>query len=264
LSTVTKYNLFIAVDIGNTRIKFGAFSNVSGDKLPEPEKTLALSAEAPQFDELPAWLAVLESSELSWHIGSVNRPAATRLLDWLRDRRPRESVTLLTSADLPLSVRLKRLDMVGIDRLLNAMSANALRKPNRPAVVVDLGTAITVDLVAINGAFLGGAILPGIGMSARAMREFTDLLPLVDMTELGSPPPVIGTSTISAIQSGLFWGAVGGIRELVRQFTYQLDADPQVFFTGGAGQSIASALGENMQYIPHLSLAGIAIAVKSI
>ena len=59
-------------------------------------------------------------------------------------------------------------------------------------MIVDVGSAITVDLVSADGAFLGGAILPGIAMSARALHEFTDLLPLVDMSELTAPPPALG------------------------------------------------------------------------
>ena len=87
---------------------------------------------------------------------------------------------MLAAGDLPLEVRLERPDMVGIDRLVDAVAVNRLRDAGRPAVIVDVGTAITVDLVSADGAFLGGAILPGIQMSARAMHEFTDLLPLVD------------------------------------------------------------------------------------
>ena len=92
-----------------------------------------------------------------------------------------------------------------------------MRPPGRPAVVIDVGTAITVDLVSAEGAFLGGAILPGIAMSARALHEFTDLLPLVDMSELAAPPPALGDSTEAAMRSGLFWGAVGAVRQLIEQ-----------------------------------------------
>ena len=147
----------------------------------------------------------------------MNRPSATRLLDALHRGRPQDRVTLLAAGDLPLEVKLPRPDMVGVDRLLDALAANALRQPGRPAVVVDVGTAVTVDLVSAAGAFLGGAILPGIAMSARALHEFTDLLPLVDFSELAAPPPALGTETEAAMRSGLFWGAVGGVRELIGQ-----------------------------------------------
>ncbi len=160
-----------------------------------------------------------DGGQLCWHIGSVNRPAASRLIDWLRDHRPDDEIMLLTSGDLPLVVKLPRPDMVGVDRLLDALAANRLRTPGHAAVVVDVGSAITVDLIDAGGAFLGGAILPGIAMSARALHEFTDLLPRIDMAELAEPPPALGTATVAALRSGLFWGAVGAVRQLVEQLT---------------------------------------------
>jgi type III pantothenate kinase len=197
---------------------------------------------------------------LTWHLASVNRPSSARLIDWLRERRPTERVVLLGADDLPLVVKLDRPDMVGVDRLLDALAANVLRTPRQPAVVVDVGSAVTVDLVSPQGAFLGGAILPGIGTSARAMHEFTDLLPLLDMTELTAPPPALGTSTVSAMRSGLFWGAVGAVRQLTEQLTGGRGA--QVFLTGGAGPAVAVLMGAAAVYVPHLTLAGIALAAR--
>ncbi|RMF89255.1 MAG: type III pantothenate kinase, partial [Planctomycetota bacterium] len=134
-------------------------------------------------DVLGEWLAELDSA-VSWYIGSVNRPATTRLLEWQRTHRPQDRVVLLTYEDVPLDVRVPDPDMVGIDRLLDAAAADRLRREGSPAVVVDLGTAITVDLVSADGGFLGGAILPGLAMAARALHDYTDLLPLIDVTRL--------------------------------------------------------------------------------
>jgi type III pantothenate kinase len=253
----------MAVDIGNARIKLGCFPAAGREPLPEPERTLPLAGDAPQLAEIAAWLADLRVADLSWWIASVNRPAATQLLDWLRSKRPQDRVTLLAAGDLPLVVRLERPDMVGVDRLLDAVAANALRTPHRPAVVVDVGTAITVDLISPDGEFLGGAILPGIGMSARALHEFTDLLPAVEMAEPIAPPPALGTATVAALRAGLFWGAVGGIRELIERLTDSSAARPQVFLTGGAGPALAAALGAAVRHVPHLTLAGIAIAARA-
>ncbi len=278
----------IAVDVGNSRIKLGLFRQTVAIGLPEPEATLHLTGRLPEFDQLDAWLAALvvppghhvpmvggkppeggttsagNIGPLRWHIGSVNRPAASRLIDWLRDHRPDDEIVLLTSGDLPLVVKLPRPDMVGVDRLLDALAANRLRTPGRPAVVVDVGSAITVDLVDADGAFRGGAILPGIAMSARALHEFTDLLPQIDMAELAEPPPALGTATVAAMRSGLFWGAVGSVRHLVEQLTgghhVPMVGDAEVFLTGGAGPVVAQLMGTSARYVPHLTLAGIALA----
>ena len=271
----------IAADVGNSRIKLGLFRQEPAAGLPEPQSTLTLSGRLPEFDQLDAWLAKVAGTlrvpsaapvsasadgtrsvpaTLTWHLASVNRPSSTRLIDWLREHRPAERVVLLGADDLPLTVEVDRPDMVGVDRLLDALAANVLRTPRQPAVVVDVGSAITVDLVSPQGAFLGGAILPGIGTSARAMHEFTDLLPLLDMTELSAPPPALGTSTVAAIRSGLFWGAVGAVRQLTEQLTGSHEA--QVFLTGGAGPAVAVLMGPSAVYVPHLTLAGIALAAR--
>lgn len=269
---MTRFPL-IAVDVGNARTKLGWFRDAGDDGLPEPTAMLRIDNAADGFDCLGPWLASVDAKAASWSIGSVNRPVATRLVDWLREHRPDDSVTLLSAVDLPLRVALARPDMVGVDRLLDAVAANRLRASGRPAAVVDVGTAITVDLLAADGTFRGGAILPGIAMSARALHEFTDLLPLVDTTDLAAAPPPVGTSTDEAMQSGLFWGAVGAIRELVRQMTATLPsppdardhaAEPEIFLTGGAGPAVARLLGPTARHVPHLTLAGIALSAQSL
>jgi type III pantothenate kinase len=250
----------VAVDVGNARIKFGLFSSQLGEGFPEPLATLALDGRRPEWDQIAPWLEESSQPHVSWWIASVNRPATTRLLDWIRDHRPADPITLLAADDLPLAVELKRPDMVGVDRLLDAVAANHLRTSDRPAVVADVGTAITVDLISAEGAFRGGAILPGIAMSAQAMHEFTDLLPLVEMAELSTPPPALGGATVEAMRSGLFWGAVGAIRQLIEQMAGA--ADPEIFLTGGAGPAVAVLLGRSARHVPHLTLAGIALAAE--
>ena len=113
---------------------------------------------------------------------------------------------------LLIAVGLEHPERVGLDRLAAAAAVNRLRSPDRGAIIVDTGSAVTVDLLSADGVFRGGAILPGIDMSARALHEFTDLLPLVSLNELSVPPPALGVSTVTAIRGGLFWGQVGAVR----------------------------------------------------
>jgi type III pantothenate kinase len=280
---------FIAADIGNARIKLGLFADDCAAGLPEPLRTLAFEGNEPELDRIGPWLAAAGETQRAckhapygWWLASVNRPAATRLIDWLRVHRPEDRITLMAAGDLPLEVRLERPDMVGIDRLVDAVAVNRLRRPDWPAVIVDVGSAITVDLVSADGAFLGGAILPGLQMAARALHDYTDLLPLVDTSELSEPPPALGTATIPAMQAGLFWGAVGAIRQLIEQLTSPFaprknatfaerkatlisspnptTAPADVFLTGGAGVAVAELLGSQARHVPNLTLSGIAAA----
>ena len=179
----------IAADVGNARIKLGLFATPCAATFPEPLRVLILSAEQPELERIEPWLADQRRGELAWWIASVNRPADARLTDWLRKGRPLEPVTLLSAKKLPLEVRLPEPERVGIDRLVDAVAANRLRRPDCAAVIVDAGTAITVDALSPEGAFLGGAILPGMAMSAQALHEYTDCLPLVDPSQLRAPPP---------------------------------------------------------------------------
>jgi type III pantothenate kinase len=159
-----------------------------------------------------------------------------------------------------VTVDLARPDLVGLDRLANVVAVNRLRAANRPALVIGFGSAVTVNLISETGALVGGAILPGVAMSARALHDFTDLLPLVEVAE---PPLPLGTSTVGAVSSGLYWGMVGAVRELAARLTAGRSA-LQVFLTGGAASIFSSALAEladgSPQYVPHLTLGGIAIA----
>ena len=253
----------VAADVGNHRIKLGLLETDSGDRPPEPSRWLAIAEDDLELDRITEWLSATALEAVSWWIASVNRPTATRLIDWLRSARPEDRVTLLAAGDLPLEVALERPDMVGIDRLLDAVAANHLRRPDHPAIIVDLGSAITVDLVSPQGAFLGGVIMPGIAMSARALHEFTDLLPEIEMSELTAPLPPLGTSTVPAMRAGLFWGAVGAIRQLIDLLGDQVTGDPEIFLSGGAGPAVAELLGHSVRHVPHLTLAGIALTARA-
>ena len=250
----------IAVDIGNSRTKLGLFVPPDATPLPRPERMLSWGPPW-RIAELEQWLAAAPDA-LDWRIASVNRVGTARLLDWL-GRQKAGRVQVLDVSDMPLTAKVDEPDKVGLDRLANALAADRLRAAGCGAIVVDLGSAITVDVVAPDGAFLGGAILPGIAMSARALHEFTDLLPLEPMSELAQPPAPLGKTTSGCLQAGLYWGAIGGVRELVARLAAETEK-PQLFVTGGAGAAAAGLLTGTGQppavLVPHLTLAGIALA----
>lgn len=254
---------FVAVDVGNTRVKLGLFESATGAPLPAPTKKLDLFPKDDAFEQIIEWLAPHTIRDVSWWVGSVERSVAGRLIGWLRDRGA-SRLTMLASGDLPLVVSVPRPDRVGIDRLLSALAANQLRAAEEPAIVVNLGTAIVVDLISTAGHFCGGAIMPGITTAARAMHEFTDLLPLVEMWNLSEPPPAVGTATDDAMRAGLFWGAVGGARELIARQVAELSASPRIFLTGGAAPTVARLLSDSAEHVPHLTLAGIALAAANL
>jgi type III pantothenate kinase len=259
----------IAVDIGNSRIKVGRFEPCCGDAVPEPTSTAGLPIEnkSGSFDteRLAAWCDEHVDGESSWLAASVHHGVDDRLTaavaSWAKRSEVDCAVRWLTYRDVPLPIQVEEPARVGIDRLLAAWAADRLREPGRAAIIVDIGSAITVDLLTDEGAFAGGAILPGIGMSARALAEQTDALPRVDVERLGKPPAALGKSTGTAIESGLYWGAVGAIRELIAQLSAGVAEPPEVFLTGGASPQVAQMLGADRQvrHVPNLVLSGIAL-----
>jgi type III pantothenate kinase len=149
---------------------------------------------------------------------------------------------------------------VGSDRLLGAVAANRLRQANRSAGVVDMGTATTVNFIAADGAFEGGAILPGPLTALRSLHQATASLPSLGPETIEEPPPAIGKSTLEAMASGAFWGAVGAVQELVARMTADRSDDAEFFLTGGASHAFADVLrfaGRRPRHVPHLNLAGI-------
>ena len=257
----SEFKPLLAVDVGNNRVKVGSFAISAEAGLPEPQATWTFPGNAPSLGDVVADCGQ-SGQPLHWWIGSVNRPTASRLIDWLGEMRPQDAITLLASGDLPLKVNLPRPDMVGIDRLLAAVAANRIRQADRPAIIVDVGTAVTVDLVSTDGAFQGGAILPGIEMSARALHDYTDLLPRIEMSELAEPPEPLGKATEPAMRSGLYWGAVGAVRELTSRMMADSSIEPELLVTGGAGPMVAKLLSHSAHHVPHLTLAGIALTAQ--
>jgi type III pantothenate kinase len=250
----------IAVDIGNTSTRFGLFDRLGGSEPPAARNVLATATRGITSQRL---LGRLPPEPCTWRIASVCRGAQQRLAAWVQRNRPADDYRLLTHQDMPLAIEVDFPERVGLDRLAAAVAANRLRSPHRCAVVIDAGTALTVDLVGATGAFLGGVILPGFAIAARALANETDLLPMIRFSTSGQPPPVVGKSTEAAIRSGLYWGSLGAVRELVDRMSRQLQSDPEIFVTGGDAVALATQLGASARFVPDLVLIGIAWAASS-
>jgi type III pantothenate kinase len=165
---------------------------------------------------------------------------------------------------LPLKLDVHHPERVGVDRLVSTIAVNHRRRPDEPAIIVDAGTAVTVDVVDRAGVFQGGAILPGLRTAARSLAASTDALPATDPLHHDRQPAVIGKSTEEAIRSGVIWGAVGAVKELVLRMRQEVDCPAQVFCTGGQGQFLSKLLGPDVQFLPHLVLEGAAIAARTL
>jgi len=129
---------------------------------------------------------------------------------------------------LPVSPRVEPGTRVGPDRLANAVAA--FDRHGGDVVVVDFGTATNFDVVASDGAYVGGVIAPGVNLSLEALHQGAAALPHVDISR---PENVIGTNTVTCIQSGVFWGYVGLIQGITERIRTEYGAEMKVVGTGG-------------------------------
>jgi type III pantothenate kinase len=243
----------VVVDVGNSRIKWG-FCSPAG---------ICASCSLPP-DDPASWSRQIESWKLPaaccWALSSVHPARCQRLAGWLQQQGHTVAV-LDDPACLPLRVLLERPDHVGMDRLFDAVAANSQRAPGRPAAIIDAGSAVTVDWLDADGAFVGGVILPGLRLMAKALHDYTALLPLVDPPT--TPPPIPAVSTPAAVEAGIFWAVVGGVERLLADYARQAAAAPHVFLTGGDAAVLHAALPLAALW-PTMTLEGIRLSADTL
>ncbi len=154
--------------------------------------------------------------------------------------------------EFPFEILVDRPSKTGPDRL--AAAAGVVASGGREAIVVDAGTATTVDVLSKRG-FLGGAIFPGTGLLYRALHEGTAALPLVTGGGEAIRPP--GRNTRDAIAAGVEGGTAGAVRELVALSRRSVSKNARVWVTGGGGAGLAEKLGKSARYEPDLVLRGL-------
>ena len=237
----------IVVDIGNSSIKVG---------VPAEAKSWKLNWSG-QIDQLP--VDSLLGSSADWWICSVNQTKLNSLKSWLETNRPADTVQIVDHAHISIAVEVDFPQRVGIDRLVAAQMAS-VQYPGQDLVVVDAGTAVTIDAFA-DGKFVGGTISPGSQIEFQSLLEKADQLPLIEGRAL--PDSVIGKSTEAAIQAGVMLGQVGSITYLVSEINKLLNT-PQVVVTGGGIMPLQKRLPDSWHYVPTLVLDGVRmIAVDS-
>jgi type III pantothenate kinase len=253
VNSVATSSIRLVADLGNSRLKWGRLGRDGG-----LDEVIALP-----IDDPGAWSAALdrlapEGEATSWAISSVNPPLAERLEAFLRDRGVADLRWFRSAADVPIRHALDRAETAGADRAWAVSAAVGLQPPGRAGLVVSCGTAITVERVSADGVWQGGAIAPGWSLSARALHVGTAQLPWIGLAEA---PPAWGRSTAPALAAGLFWGAVGAVRELLTRQAEGLHPTPWLVWTGGDAPSLSRWIDwPEAQLVPDLVLIGLARA----
>jgi len=218
----------LAIDIGNTNITVGLFK----------EKTLSGRTKIPT-NAYSMYIRKIKPllncrADLNAIISSVVPLALARLIVELRRLSPAISITILgKDKKVPIKNLYKVPSEVGQDRLVNAYAVSKLY--GAPAVVIDLGTAITYDVVNKKGDYLGGLILPGIELSLRSLYRHTALLPKVELKDSTS---IIGKDTVNSMRGGILHGFGAMSDGLASRYKKLLGKDTKIIATGGNAKLI--------------------------
>lgn len=242
----------LVLNLGNSRVAVGSFADGElGEVLRVPHGQRGdWAASIAQ-----CWSEVASREAAAVVAASVN-PALNEALEHAVEQTTgKRTLWVGKDIDAPVNVLTEEPRQTGIDRILNM--AAAYEQMGKACVVVDAGTAITVDCCNDAGEFLGGAIAPGVSMMLSALHEKTAKLPRV---EFDVPAGPFGQSTRAAILQGVYHGVRGMVKELVEQYATELGQWPEIIATGGDAEKLFGGWELIHAVAPDLIMYGIALA----
>lgn len=254
----------IVVDIGNSRIKFGLTAPCDEyDELDEGHVARLPAGEPAAWEsQLRQWGVTRIAG---WEVASVHPNRLAELLAWIAARgEPVRVVNHFTQIPVKLNVEFP--ERVGLDRLLNALAVTDFLPKGTPAVVIDVGTAVTIDWLDESHVFQGGAILPGPRLMFDSLHRHTANLPLVETHEI-TEVEVPGKHTRHAMEAGVMAAQLGAAEYLVREYARTAARPPWVILTGGALGAMAGYNfpgADHCRTDPLLTLRGIRLAAMTL
>lgn len=249
--------MLLAIDCGNTNVVFAVYD---GDK--QRGQWRAATKTDRTSDEYGIWLTQLmerdgiTTSAIQHAIVASVVPGKNFDLKRLCQKYFNVEPKFIGDKDVDLGtvVRVDNPKEAGADRVINAMAAHTTY--GGPLIIIDFGTATTFDVVDSSGAYCGGCIAPGINLSMEALHMATAQLPRLQVVNPGNAP-VVGTNTISAMMSGVFWGYIGLIEGLVTRIKAERGENMKVVATGGLAPLFAEATTVIEHIDPDLTMRGL-------
>jgi type III pantothenate kinase len=248
--------MLLAVDIGNTNIALGVFD---GNELTRHWKIRSDREKTSDEYEIALLnllsLAHLEAEDIrSVIISSVVPPLTPVFQDLSQELLRVRPLLIGPGLKTGMPILYENPQEVGADRVVGSVAA--FEKYGGPVVVVDFGTATTFDAVSSRGEYLGGAIAPGIQIAAEALYLKTAKLPRI---EIKKPTKAIGRTTVTSMQSGLYFGYIGLVSNIITEISKELEGGITVVATGSFAAQIFSDLGQIDHLEPFLVLEGLRI-----
>lgn len=246
----------IAINVGNTRTQIARVD--SGDIA--ETRSLPNSDTAGIISQIVEWWSPVKDADGACIVvASVNDQVAGQIRTAIHGQVGVEPYRIGDDLPVPIGRQLDPETITGVDRLLNA--AAAYDNVKQACVVVDAGTAITVDFVDGEGTFHGGAIGPGAQMQLHALHEHTSALPEIEFTR--PEPEAFGKSTSQAMLHGVFSGLRGLVWRLVEQYSERYGAYPMIIATGGDAQMLFGDDELVDRIVPNLTIMGIQLAART-
>ena len=243
--------MFLAVDIGNTNTTLGFFD---GDNL--VKKINISSSDYANHEKLLA--EILNGKKISeCIISSVVDELCKKTENIIKKYLNISPLIVDSKLNLGMKIKAEFPEKIGTDRVVNAYIAGKMY--SKPAIVVDMGTATTFDIIDSNGDFIGGIIMPGIETQLKSLNKNTSKLPNLDYKEFKNDFKTINTETSKAILSGVIKGHAYAIEGLLKDCKKELKTKPLVILTGGFAELVSSCI-ENHQFDvinPDLTLYGL-------
>ncbi|MFZ1703888.1 MAG: type III pantothenate kinase [Saprospiraceae bacterium] len=229
----------LVIDVGNSRIKYAFFEgknlSLKDSIVPDDFQKLLNHCE----DRIIDTIFIMASGDLK--------------SEWIELLRHKGNVVLWSDeTKLPISILYESPQTLGKDRIAGAVAAWTLF-PNQTSLIIDMGTCITSNIINKEGQYLGGTISPGLSMRAKSMHQFTDKLPLVELT---LPKQFIGRNTLESMQNGVLRGTYYEIQSLIDNISPIFGVN-NVILTGGDAKTFENLLNFEIFALPNLVLLGI-------
>jgi type III pantothenate kinase len=246
--------MLLAIEQGNTNTLFAVHD---GERWTAQWRTATNASRT--ADEYAVWLSQLlqmAGLQLGVFNGCIISSVVPQSIFNLRNLARRylhvEPLVIGENAELGIGVRIDKPSEAGADRLVNAIGAHVAYPGD--LIVIDSGTATTFDVVASDGAFEGGVIAPGINLSMEALHTAAAKLPRVAIQK---PQRVVGTDTVGAMQSGVFWGYIAMIEGLTARIKAERGTPMTVVATGGVASLFHGATLSVDHFDPDLTIRGM-------
>jgi type III pantothenate kinase len=252
--------MLLAIDVGNTNIVLGVFDNATLIQSWRLQTLRERTADELGLlvDGLFAHSRIERVQVRGVILGSVVPPLTSTMRSMVDRYFGVKAITIEPGVNTGMPILYENPAEVGADRIVNGVAAweRFGRDKQLPMIVVDFGTATTLDAISAKGEYLGGAICPGVQISADALFQRAARLPRIDVRK---PPRIVGRTTVGAMESGLFYGYVGMVEGLVKRMTEELGGRATCVATGGLADVIAPETPLIEHVDPDLTLHGLRI-----